>query len=64
MMIYEGIKEIETEGSEHVAISISIKQPYTDNSKTILTDISDEKTYSKESISNTVQDVNVQQRYT
>jgi hypothetical protein len=46
MMIYEGIKEIETEGSEHVAISISPNN-LIQTIANILTDISGEKLTAK-----------------
>jgi hypothetical protein len=46
MMIYEGIKEIETEGSEHVAISISPNN-LIQTIANILTDISGEKLTTK-----------------
>ena len=46
MMIYEGIKEIETEGSEHVAIRIPSNNLIHTIAK-LLTDISDERLTAK-----------------
>jgi hypothetical protein len=46
MMIYEGIKEIETEGSEHVAIRIPLSN-LTQTIAKLLTDITGEKLTAK-----------------